>query len=115
MEQEKLIHISDQDFEQTIKEAQKPVFVDFYADWCGPCQMVAPVVEELAQEYDQKVLVAKMNIDENREIPTNYGIMSIPTVMLFVWEDDKVALKAKKVGFTGKDVYVKMIEDILAN
>jgi thioredoxin 1 len=114
MSEENLVHVSDQDFEKTIKEAQKPVLVDFYADWCGPCQMVAPVMEELAEEYSDKVVVAKMNIDENRETPTNFGIMSIPTVMLFVWEDEKVVLKAKKVGFTGKDVYVKMIEDILS-
>lgn len=114
MSENALIHITDENFLSTIKEANKPVLVDFYADWCGPCQIVAPVIEELAEKYKDKVLVAKMDIDQNRDTPGEYQIMSIPTVMLFEWKDEKISAIAKKVGFTGADVYTKMIEEALS-
>ncbi len=114
MSENDLIHLTDEAFQKTIKEANKPVMVDFCADWCGPCQMVAPIIEELAEKYKDKVLVTKMNIDQNRVTPGEYQIMSIPTVMLFHWKDNQVTPISKKTGFVGADVYVKMIEEALA-
>lgn len=70
-------------FEKEVLTADMPVFVDFYADWCGPCKMMAPVIEKLAEKYDGKVKVGKCNIDEENEVASKYGIMSIPTMMLF--------------------------------
>lgn len=71
-------------FEKEVLAADMPVFVDFYADWCGPCKMMAPVIEKLAEKYDGKVKVGKCNIDEENMIASRYGIMSIPTMMLFI-------------------------------
>ncbi len=77
------IHISDAEFETKVLKSTTPVVVDFWAPWCGPCHMVAPSLEELAQEYDGKIVVAKVNVDENNQYATQYGVRGIPT-MLFV-------------------------------
>ena len=74
---------TDGNFDQEVMKSEVPVLVDFWAVWCGPCRMVAPVVEELSNEYAGKVKVGKMNVDENRDTPIKYGIMSIPTLMIF--------------------------------
>lgn len=113
MSDQTVLHISDLEFLSTIKEAGKPVLLDFYADWCGPCQVVAPILEELASEYQGKILIAKMNIDENRQTPSEYGVISIPTVVVLAYEDDQVVLKAKQVGFAGKEGLVAIIEKAL--
>ena len=84
------IHLTDNNFAQTIKDAGKPVLVDFSAQWCGPCQMAAPIIDKLADEYKDKVLIVKVDVDENRETARQYGVMSIPTVII---------LKADKEGF----------------
>ncbi len=78
-----VIEVGDANFQSEVLESDKPVIVDFWAAWCGPCRMVSPIVEEIASEYGDKVKVAKLNVDENKETATRYGIMSIPTILLF--------------------------------
>ncbi|HHN93905.1 MAG TPA: thioredoxin [Anaerolineae bacterium] len=78
-----MLIVTDDTFEAQVLQAPKPVLVDFWAEWCGPCRMVAPVVEALAEEYAGRLLVAKMDVDENRETPARYGIYGIPTLILF--------------------------------
>ena len=78
-----VIEVSDANFQSEVLESDKPVIVDFWAAWCGPCRMVGPIVEEIAKDKDGQIKVAKLNVDENRETATKYGIMSIPTILLF--------------------------------
>jgi thioredoxin 1 len=78
-----LLQVTDDSFEEEIIKSDLPAMVDFWAEWCGPCKMVGPVVEELAQEYKGKVKVAKLNVDENRQTPAKYGIRNIPTLLFF--------------------------------
>jgi thioredoxin 1 len=74
---------TDQNFQQEVLNSQKPVLVDFWAPWCGPCQMMGPIIEELAEELEGKVVVGKLNVDENPQMAQKYGIMSIPTLLVF--------------------------------
>lgn len=80
---EKPVHITDADFDETINAGDRPVLVDFWADWCGPCHAIAPVLEELSTEYRERLTIAKLNVDENPEKPAAFGIRSIPTLILF--------------------------------
>ena len=77
------IQLTDQNFEQEVLKNEKPVLVDFWAAWCGPCQMMGPIVEELAEEVKGKYKVGKLNVDENRETASKYNVMSIPTLIIF--------------------------------
>jgi thioredoxin 1 len=77
------VQVTDASFKQDVLESDIPVLVDFWAPWCGPCRMVAPVVDEIAQQYDGKVKVVKLNTDENPQVASQYGIRSIPTLMIF--------------------------------
>ena len=81
---------TDQTFQQDVIEAskEKPVLVDFWAEWCGPCQMLSPIIEKVAEDYKDKITVAKLNIEENKETPAKYSVMSIPAVKLF--KDEKI-------------------------
>ena len=79
----RIVEVTDDNFEQEVLQADQPVFVDFWAVWCGPCRMIAPVFEELSEEYAGKVKFVKVNVDEVTKSVANYGIMSIPTLMLF--------------------------------
>ena len=81
--EEFLVHLSDDNFEQEVIKSEKPVLVDFWAPWCGPCRAIGPVVEDLAEVYKDRVKVAKLNIDDNPKTATVYGVMSIPTIVLF--------------------------------
>ena len=87
-------HTSDAQFEAEVLQSDKPVLVDFWAEWCGPCKMIAPILDDVSKDYDGRVQVAKMNVDENSQIPAKYGIRGIPTLMLF--KDGQLA--ATKVG-----------------
>ena len=80
---DKVVEITDADFDEKVLKSAIPVMLDFWASWCGPCRMMSPVVEELADAYDGKVLVAKMNVDENPQTPSKYGVRGIPNVKLF--------------------------------
>ncbi|MBU2534835.1 MAG: thioredoxin [Chloroflexota bacterium] len=79
----KPVEVNDSNFDQMVLQSKTPVLVDFWAAWCGPCRMVAPLVEELAGEYEGKVTMVKLNVDENPQIASQYGIMSIPTLLVF--------------------------------
>jgi thioredoxin 1 len=91
-------HISDATFESDVLQSDKPVLVDYWAEWCGPCKMIAPILDEVAGTYGGKLQIAKMNVDENREIPAKFGIRGIPTLMLF----KNGELAATKVGAMSK-------------
>ena len=91
-------HVSDDTFEPEVLKSQVPVLVDYWAEWCGPCKAIAPVLDEVAKEYSGKVKVAKVNVDENQEIPKKYGIRGIPTLMLF----KNGNVEAQKVGALSK-------------
>lgn len=104
------VYLSDADFQKTVEESDTPVLVDFYAEWCGPCQMAAPIIDKLADEFAGKVMITKLNVDENQKSAMEHGVMSIPTVIIF--KDGEVA--AKQIGFPGEAGYRKMIEDVLA-
>ena len=95
---EKIVYLSDESFETDVLQSAEPVLVDYWAEWCGPCKMIAPILEEIADEYDGKLKVAKLNIDENSATPPKYGIKGIPTLMLF--KDG--AVEATKVGALSK-------------
>lgn len=91
-------HVTDTSFEQEVLKAQGPVLVDFWAEWCGPCKMIGPVLEEIAGDYTGKLKIAKLNIDENPQTPPKYGIRGIPTLMLF----KNGQVEATKVGAVSK-------------
>jgi len=77
------LEITDSNFEELVLKSDKPVLVDFWAEWCGPCRMVGPIVEELSKDYEGKVVVGKVNVDHNSNISANYGIRNIPTILIF--------------------------------
>jgi thioredoxin 1 len=78
-----IVYLSDSDFNDRVIKSDKPVLVDFYADWCGPCKMIGPYLEELADEYVGKVTIAKLNVDQNNVTPSQFGVRGIPTMILF--------------------------------
>ena len=93
-----IVYITDSTFEQEVLQSQTPVLVDYWAEWCGPCKMIAPILDEVAREYSGKLKVAKLNIDENAATPPKYGIRGIPTLMLF----KNGNVEATKVGALSK-------------
>lgn len=109
MASENVLALTDANFRGTVLEADKPVLVDFWAAWCGPCKMIAPVIEELASEYVGKALVGKLNVDENRQVASEYGIMSIPTIMVF----KNGQMVDKVVGYKTKPDLAKLLDKYL--
>ena len=102
--------VTDQSFEQDVLNSEVPVLVDFWAEWCGPCKMLAPTVEKVANEYEGKAKVVKLNIDDNNQVAQRYGIKGIPTLILF-----KNGSEADRtVGLTSKDNSARMIDRVLA-
>jgi thioredoxin 1 len=101
----KPFEVTDATFEQEVIQATEPTLVDLWASWCGPCKMIAPVVEEIATEYDGKLRVAKLDVDSNQETPMKYGVRGIPTLLLFK-EGDVVA---RVVGFRPKEQLVEAL------
>ena len=106
MSSEKILHVSDASFEEDVLKASGPVLVDYWAEWCGPCKMIAPILDEVAEEYDGRLSVAKLNIDENEATPPKFGIRGIPTLMLF--KDGSVV--ATKVGALAKSQLQSFID-----
>ncbi len=102
-------HVTDATFESDVLKSSHPVLVDYWAEWCGPCKMIAPILDEVSTTYDGKLQIAKMNVDENREIPAKLGIRGIPTLMLF--KDGKLA--ATKVGALSKSQLIAFIDEQL--
>jgi thioredoxin 1 len=109
MASEKVVTLSLDNFEEEVENSTLPVLVDFWAAWCGPCKMIAPIIDQLADEFDGKVKVAKLNVDDNRELAARFKVMSIPTILLF--KDGEVVNQL--IGARPKGDLVKMIEGAL--
>jgi thioredoxin 1 len=104
-----ILHLTDATFEQDVIRSTDPVLVDYWAEWCGPCKMIAPILEEIASEYNGKIKVAKLNIDDNPQTPPKYGIRGIPTLMLF----KNGNVEATKVGALSKSQLTAFIDSNL--
>ena len=104
---ENILHTSDEGFDTDVLQSDKPVLVDYWAEWCGPCKMIAPILEEVASEYGEKIKVCKINIDENQETPPRYGIRGIPTLILF----KNGEVEATKVGALSKTQLQSFLDD----
>jgi len=103
------VEIVDSSFDQEVIKSDKPVLVDFWAPWCGPCRSLAPVIEEITKEFEGRVKVAKVNVDNNQDLARKYGIMSIPTLIIF--KSGQVV--EQMVGFTQKSVLARKLESVL--
>ncbi len=107
---EQIVHLTDATFEQEVLQSDVPVVVDYWAEWCGPCKMIGPILEELAVEYGDKVKIDKINIDENAQTPPKFGIPSIPTLMVFKGGE----VEGAKVGAASKSDLTAFIENSIS-
>ena len=103
------LELNDSIFEEQVLKSDKPVLVDFWAEWCGPCRMVGPIMEELSKDFDGKAVVGKIDVDANQEFAAKYGVRNIPTVLLF--KDGE--LVSRQVGVSPKNVYTESIDALL--
>jgi thioredoxin 1 len=106
---ERIVHVTDESFEGDVLRSSEPVLVDYWADWCVPCQTIAPVLDDIAEEYAGRIKVAKLNIDENPKTPPRYGVRGIPTLMLFKGGE----VEATKVGAASKSQLTAFIDSNL--
>ena len=104
-----VVQLTDQNFEGTVLKNDKPVLVDFYADWCGPCRAAAPIIEELSGEYEGKAVIGKLDVDANTSVAGKYGVMSIPTVIMFQGGKET----DRQVGYAGKPGYEGMLKKVV--
>ena len=104
-----LLHLTDINFKKEVLESSQPVLVDFWATWCGPCKMISPILEELAKEYDKKLKIGKVNVEESPKTATRYGIMSVPTLVFF----KKGKISEQLVGVLNKAQIKRKIEENL--
>jgi thioredoxin 1 len=103
------LEITDANFEETVLKSDKPVLVDFWAAWCGPCRMVGPIIDEVSKEYEGKAVVGKLDVDANQEFAAKYGVRNIPTVLLF--KDGEMV--NRQVGVSPKNTYTEAIDSLL--
>ncbi|MEM7194845.1 MAG: thioredoxin TrxA [Pseudomonadota bacterium] len=106
----KVVHVSDESFETEVLNSNEPVLIDYWAEWCGPCKMIAPILDELSEEYGDKIKVVKLNIDDNPETPPKYNIRGIPTLMIFKGGN----VEATKVGAVSKSQLAEFIDSSIA-
>ena len=106
---EHIVHISDESFEEEVLQSERPVLIDYWAEWCGPCKTIAPVLDEIATEYSDRLKVVKLNIDDNPQTPPKYGIRGIPTLMVF----KNGQVEATKVGAVSKAQLTAFLDDSL--
>jgi thioredoxin 1 len=104
-----IVHVTDSSFDSEVLESDKPVLVDFWAEWCGPCKMIAPILDEVASEYSDRIKICKMDVDANKDTPAKHGIRGIPTLILF----RNGSVESSRVGALAKTELVEFIESAI--